>query len=295
MKPAKFDYYAPTTLAEATGLLKQHGFDAQIMAGGQSLMPLMNMRLARPQVLVDINRISQLDYISLTPEGGLAIGALTRLRTIERSTEAAERAPLMAAALPYIGHVQIRNRGTIGGSISHADPAAELPALSVALDAQFTLAREGSERVVNAADFFVTFFTTAKEQEEVLTEVRIPPLGPGWGWGFQEVSRRNGDFAMVGAISLIQLDDNGICQGARIVAFGVGGGPVRVSKAEEELLNKRADTAAFQAAARVVAEELDPISDIHASAEYRKEVGGTLVRRGLEAALINANSKSKSS
>ena len=288
MKPPKFDYYAPTTLAEATGLLQQHGYDAQIMAGGQSLMPLLNMRLARPQVLVDINRISQLDYISATPDGGLAIGALTRQRTIERSTESRERAPLLAAALPYIGHVQIRNRGTIGGSIAHADPAAELPALSVALDAQFTLAKAGGERVVNAADFFITFFTTAKEQEEVLTEIKIPPLGPGWGWGFQEVSRRGGDFAMVGAISLIQLDQNDICQGARIVAFGVGGAPVRVQKAEEELLNKRADSGAFEAAARVVSEVLEPESDIHASAQYRKEVGGTLTRRSLEAALINA-------
>ena len=288
MKPPKFEYFAPVTLSEATALLDQYGDDAKVLAGGQSLMPLLNMRLVRPEVVVDINRISQLQYISMTPDGGLAVGALTRQREVEFSSSVRETIPLLAAALPSIGHVPIRNRGTVGGSMVHADPAAELPAVSVALGAEFVLTATGNQRVVPAADFFLGYLTTAMEPAEVLTVVRFPALTGGWGWGFQEVCRREGDFAMVGAVTLVQLDEDHFCRNARIIMFGVGGSPVRVEQAEEILVGRQVSSRTVQDVARLVSEQLEPVSDIHASAQYRKEVGGVLARRTLEAALDRA-------
>lgn len=269
-------------------MLRQYGDEAKVLAGGQSLMPLLNMRLVRPKALVDINRIPQLDYIYPTAGGGLAIGALARQRAVERSLLVRERAPLLPEALPFVGHFQIRNRGTVGGSIAHADPAAELPALSVALGAEFVLAGDGRQRVVKAEDFFLTFLTTAIAPGELLTEVRFPALSGDWGWGFQEVCRREGDFALVGAVALLQLDDGGVCRGVRITTFGVGGTPLRLPRSEEAMLGQKVGGPLIKEAARLAAEALDPASDIHASAEYRKEVGGVLVGRTLEAALSRA-------
>jgi CO/xanthine dehydrogenase FAD-binding subunit len=288
MKPAPFDYCAPTDLAAALEILAQHGDEAKVLAGGQSLMPLMNMRLARPQVIVDINRIAELEYISQTPEGGFTIGALARQRALERSSVVREHNPLLAATLPLIGHFQIRNRGTIGGSLVHADPAAELPALSLALEAEIVLKSTAQERVVRAEDFFLSYLTTAIEPEEMLTEIRLPAWQPGWGWDVQEICRREGDFALVGAVSLLQVDDNDTCQTVRLTLFGVGGTPVRVRRAEEMLRGQRVDDEALAAVAQVVAEDLDPESDIHASATYRKEVGGVMARRTLAKALSRA-------
>ena len=181
MKPPRFEYFAPATLDEATALLDQYGPEAKVLAGGQSLMPLLNMRLVRPAVIVDINRISQLDHISSAPGRGLAIGALTRQRAAERSETVRESSPLLAEALPFIAHFPIRNRGTMGGSIVHADPAAELPAVSVALEAEMVLASSGNQRVVKAEDFFLAYLTTALEPNELLTEIRVPGLDGGWG------------------------------------------------------------------------------------------------------------------
>ncbi len=285
MKPAKFDYFDPSSLPEALALLGQYGDEAKILAGGQSLMPLMNMRLARPGVVVDINGIGGLDHISAAPDGGLTVGALTRQREVERSGLVRERTPVLAAAMPFIGHFQIRNRGTIGGSIAHADPSAEIPAVSLALDAEFVLASDGRERVMKAEEFFITHLTTALEPVEVLTQIRFPGSTGEWQWGFQEVCRREGDFALVGAIAMLQFDGGGVCQAARITMFGVGGTPMRMRTAEDILLGSSVDAKAREDAAKVVSEELDPDSDIHASALYRKEVGGVLVRRALEAAL----------
>ena len=231
MKPANIEYFAPTDLAEALDLLEQSGDEAKVLAGGQSLIPLMNMRLARPKVVIDINRIPGLDYISPRPEGGLAIGALTRQRSVERSGLAQEMTPVLADAMPAIGHFQIRNRGTVGGSMVHADPTAELPALGLALDAEFVLTSSSNQRVVIAEDFFVDSQATAIEPEELLTEIRIPPRSADWRWGFQEVCRREGDFALVGAVALLELDGDGVCRAARIRMFGVGGKPVRILKA----------------------------------------------------------------
>jgi CO/xanthine dehydrogenase FAD-binding subunit len=292
MKPAKFEYFAPTSLEETLELLQQHGDDASVLAGGQSLMPLMNMRLARPNVVVDINRVPALDYISPAPDGGLAIGALTRQRSVEKSVAVAEAVPVLTEAIPSIGHFQIRNRGTVGGSISHADPAAELPALCLALDGEFVLSSAAGQRVLKPEDFFISHLTTARAPEELLTEVRLPAQSPDrseeWKWGFQEVCRRQGDFAMVGTVTLLRLDSGGVCQSARIAMFGVAGTPVRIRRAEETLLGSPVNDNVLQDAARVVSEELDPDSDIHASAAYRKEVGGVIAYRSLAAALNRA-------
>jgi aerobic carbon-monoxide dehydrogenase medium subunit len=285
MKPAPFEYFAPTELAEALALLAQYGDEAKVLAGGQSLMPLMNMRLARPRVIIDINRLADLAYIAQTPEGGFAIGALTRQRTVERSSLVHDHHPLLAAAMPLIGHFQIRNRGTVGGSIVHADPAAELPALSLALEAEFVLHSATQQRVMKAEEFFVTYLTTAIEPIELLTEVRLPAWTREWGWGLREVCRREGDFAIVGAVSLLQLDARDTCQAARLTLFGVGGIPIRLRRAEEVLRGSPLHGTALDEVAKVVSEALQPDADLHASAVYRKEVGGVLARRTLEMAL----------
>ena len=289
MKPARFEYFDPTSLGEALELLKEHGDDAKVLAGGQSLMPLINMRLARPKVVIDINRVPGLDYISQTPDGGLAFGALTRLRSVEKSSLVQEMVPVLAAAMPSIGHVQIRNRGTVGGSISHADPAAELPAMCLALDAEIVLSNTLEERTLKPEDFFISPLTTAIETGELLTEIRLPARSEDWRWGFQEVCRRQGDFALVGCISLIRLDGDEICQDARITMFGAGGTALRIQQAEEALVGRPVDPSVLQDVARLVSEDLDPDSDIHASAAYRKEVGGVMARRSLEAAINRGN------
>ena len=288
MKPARFEYYDPESLDEAMALLEQQSEEAKVLAGGQSLMPLMNMRIARPAVIVDINRIRKLAHITPALDGGLAVGALTRHRAVERSPLVQERNPLLAAAIPYIGHFQIRNRGTIGGSVVHADPAAELPAVCVALEAELVLESSGNSRVLRAEDFFVSDYSTNIQPTELLTELRIPPWPPGSGWGFDEVCRRAGDFAVVGVAALIRLDGSDLCQGIRIALFGVGGTPVRMRKAEGALLGIRVDEQALQETERIVAENMKPESDIHASAQYRKEVAGVLARRTLAQAVARA-------
>jgi carbon-monoxide dehydrogenase medium subunit len=288
MKPAPFEYLAPLELQEALESLQQYGEEAKVLAGGQSLMPLMSLRLARPKVIIDINRLSRLSSISAAANGGLVIGALTRQRAIERSATVKERNPLLAAAMPLIGHFQIRNRGTVGGSLAHADPAAELPAVSVVLGAEFALQSARGERVVRAEDFFVDIMNTAIKPDELLTEIRIPGWRPGLGWAIDEISRRRGDFAMVGVAVLVQMDGSEACREARIALFGVGGKPVRVPRAEDMLRGKAPDQKILLEIARSVSDELDPDSDVHASAEYRKEVGGVLTRRALERAFLRA-------
>jgi len=288
MKPAPFEYFAPTEIAEALDVLARYGDEAKILAGGQSLMPLMNMRLARPRVLVDINRLAELAHISLGSDRALAIGALTRQRAVERASLDQVHNPLLAAVMPYLGHVQIRNRGTIGGSIMHADPAAELPALCLALRAEFVVRSAVRQRTVKAADFFLTYLTTAIEPVEMLLDIRFPAWNPQWRWGFQEVCRRQGDFALVGAVALLQIDEDAVCQAARLVMFGVGGTPVRLPRAEEMLSGQRPSRQVLDEVATAVAAELQPDADMHASAEYRQEVGGVVARRALEAALGQA-------
>ncbi len=294
MKPAPFDYYAPTALDEALSILAEHGDDAKLLAGGQSLMPMMNMRLATPQVVVDINRIAGLDGIAQTSGGGMAIGAMARQRTIERSGEVRQGNPLLADAMPLIGHFQIRNRGTIGGSVVHADPAAELPAVLLALDAELVLRNAERERIVPADAFFETFLTTVTEVDELLTEIRLPAWSSAWGWDIQEVSRRQGDFALVGSVAMVQVDDAEMCQAARLVLFGVGETPVRVHDAESRLIGQQLDDALLEEVAGIVADALEPEGDIHASAIYRKEVGGVMARRTLQQARTRVNGRGSS-
>ena len=288
MKPASFEYFAPATLNETLELLHEYGDEAKILAGGQSLMPLMNLRLARPKIIVDINRLSGLDGIASTAGGGLAIGALARQRVVEKSALVREQNPLLASAIPLIGHFQIRNRGTVGGSLTHADPAAELPALAVLLGCEFSLAHKGGVRVVAAADFFLGYMATAIGPGELLTEIRFPGWRPRAVWAIDEIARRKGDFALVGVALTAELDSSANVQDVAIVMFGAGGKPQRIDGAESMLKRRRVDQALLGELGRLVTEELEPGSDIHASAKYRKEVGGVLARRALESALARS-------
>jgi aerobic carbon-monoxide dehydrogenase medium subunit len=285
MKPAKFDYYDPTNLEEALALLDTHQGDGKVLAGGQSLMPLLNMRLARPNIVVDINRIQELNYVRAS-DGGIAIGALARQRALQTEKLIAERVPILQEAAYYIAHPQIRSRGTICGSIAHADPAAELPALALALDAEMTLTSAKAARTVGAETFFQSFFTTALEANEILTEVRFPAPSQDSAWSVLEISRRHGDFAIAGIVAGLSLDPNRqMIARARLVYFGVGATPVRVTAAEEALIGQAALEPAFEAAAQRAKQGLDPSNDIHASEEYRRAVVATLTKRALRAAL----------
>jgi carbon-monoxide dehydrogenase medium subunit len=288
MKPAPFAYFAPQAIDEALELLEQHGDEAKILAGGQSLMPLLSLRLARPRVIVDINRLANLAFIRERVDGGLTLGALTRQRALERSPEVQSQNPLLAATMPFIAHFQIRNRGTLGGSLAHADPAAELPAVALALEAELVLSSARAERVVQAKDFFLGYMTTAMEPNELLTEIRIPARRPRTGWAIEEVARRRGDFAMVGVAIVVELNAKQQCQEARIALFGVGEKPERMEPAEELVRGKEGSESQLAALAQTVSDDMRPLSDVHASAEYRKEVGGILTRRALENAFKRA-------
>ncbi|HYG63821.1 MAG TPA: xanthine dehydrogenase family protein subunit M [Thermoanaerobaculia bacterium] len=292
MKPAPFDYVAPDSLEEALDILARSGGDAKLLAGGQSLIPVMNFRLAQPSLLIDLNRLRGLDAIYMDsalngPE--LRLGALTRQRRLERDPLIAERAPLLREAVPYIAHPQIRNRGTVGGSIAHADPAAELPAVALALRARFRLQRSGGDRWVEARDFFLGLFTTVLEPEEMLTEIALPPLPPRTGWSFMEVARRHGDYAQAGLAALVTLDETGRCREARLVYLSVGDAPVEASKAAALLVGEALTPERIAAAAEVASrEEMDPDGDIHASAAFKRHLARVLTIRALGAAVARA-------
>ena len=286
MKLPDFEYEAPTTLAEAVGLLAEHQDEASVLAGGQSLIPLMALRLARPPVLVDINGLSELSGVSVS-DGWVAVGAMTREYVAEESGTVTESVPLLAAALPLIGHEAIRSRGTIGGSLAHADPAAELPAVARALDAEFVVRSQSGERVIPAAEWFEGYLATARRPDEILVEVRFPAAGPGTGASFQEVARRHGDFAMVGLAASLTLA-GGAVSDARLAFSGVADVPVRAAEAEAFLVGQEPSAQLFEEAARRATADIDPPADLHGSAEYRKKVAAALVRRGLRAAADSA-------
>jgi carbon-monoxide dehydrogenase medium subunit len=288
MKPASFEYHRPDSVDEALALLAEHGYDAKLLAGGQSLVPAMNFRLAAPAVLIDLNRIPGLDDLA-EADGALRIGAMVRQRAAERSPLVAARAALLAETLPYVAHAQIRNRGTIGGSIAHADPAAEMPAVMLALDARFHLRGPNGTRVVTAGDFFTGLFGTALEAEEMLVEVEIPPAAPRTGWAFDEVSRRHGDYALAGIAATVQVDDAGRCTSARIALLSVGDGPVLAAEAAAALVGSDPSDANIRAAAEAAAQrDIDPPGDIHASPAYRRQLVDVLVRRVLPRAFARA-------
>jgi carbon-monoxide dehydrogenase medium subunit len=283
VKPPAFAYFAPRSLAEALALAAEHAEDGKLLAGGQSLMPALNFRLSSPAALVDLNRVEGLAGISAPVGGGLSIRAMTRHRAVERSAEVRERCPLLSAVMPHIAHVQIRNRGTIGGSLSHADPAAELPAVTTACDAQFVIAARGGERTVPAGEFFLGTFTTALEADEILSEIRVPQWPQGRRWAFREINRRHGDFAIAGVALWLDLDDAepAVCKDAHIVLFGVSETPVRMIASEDYLKGRAVAEADMREAAALAEDAFDPMSDLHASAEYRREVGCVLLRRAL--------------
>lgn len=281
MKPAPFAYYDPHTLGEAVALLEEHGAEAKLIAGGQSLVPLLNMRLARPAAVIDLNRIDGMDYIR-EENGWLAIGSMTRQRAIERSDLVRGRQPLLHAATKLIAHPQIRNRGTIGGSLAHADPAAEYPAVALALGGQVTVSGPGGQRTIQANDLFVTYLTTSLQPAEIVTEIRLPAPPERTGWSFLELSRRRGDFALVGVAATLTLAPDGAYSDARIALFGVGATPVRALAAETLLRGERPNPGLFAAAGATAKREIgEPLSDIHASAEYRRHLVGVLTRRAL--------------
>lgn len=288
MKPPPFEYHAPSTTLEALQVLSQVGSDGKVLAGGQSLMPLLNLRLARPAHIVDINALQPEIGQIRADNGGLAIGAMTRQRAAERSSLIAERCPLLAEALPLIGHIQIRNRGTIGGSLAHADPASELPAVAVVLNAELVARSARGERTIPAEGFFVSFLTTALEPDELLVEVRLPGWPEGAGWAYQEVSRRHGDFAMVGVAALVRLNGNGSIAEARLGYTGAAPSPVRAREAEQALNGQQPSAESFAAAAELAANTLDPVGDVHAPAAYRLHVARVLTRRALQTAVSRA-------
>jgi aerobic carbon-monoxide dehydrogenase medium subunit len=285
MKLPYFEYEAPTTVAEAIDLLAEHLDEASVLAGGQSLIPLLALRLARPAVLIDVNGIEELSGVSAV-NGWVAIGAMTREYVAEESETVADTVPLLAAALPLIGHEAIRSRGTIGGSLAHADPAAELPAVARALDAEFVVRGQSGMRVIPAAQWFQGYLTTSRRPDELLTEVRFPTARPGTGTSFQEVARRHGDFAIVGLAASLTLSDGAISD-ARLALAGISDVPVRAAAAEDLLAGERPSTELFDEAARRATDDLDPPGDLHGSSDYRKTVAAAMVRRGLRAAADN--------
>jgi carbon-monoxide dehydrogenase medium subunit len=281
MKPAPFEYRRPESLDEALAIFAELGTDAKALAGGQSLVPAMNFRLARPAVVVDLNRIAPLTYIEERADGGLSIGAMTRQRVAERSGTVAAKAPLLSEALPWIAHPQIRNRGTIGGSLAHGEPAAELPAVMVALDARFLLKSRTASRTVAAQDFYAGRCTTVLGPDELLIEIQIPARPPSAASSFKEVARRHGDLALVGVAVQLTMDQRGVCSSARIALLSAGDRPVLAAKAMAVLAGAELKQTSIEEAARVAAESVEPPADIHASSGYRRQLVRVLVGRAL--------------
>ena len=280
MKPPPFDYLAPSSLDEALAAIAAPEGETKLLAGGQSLVPLMNLRLAVPEQLVDLNALVGLDTIA-EADGGVSIGSMSRQSGAEHSPLVRERVPALAEALTRIGHFQIRNRGTVGGSIAHADPVAELPATLLALGGRVTAASaERGERQIDADEFFRGFFTTALQPDEILTKTWFPCSEAGTGWSVQEVVRRSGDFALVSAVTVLRLD-NGIVAEPRIAMGGVADRPTRATAAEEAIAGQTPSAEAARAAGDAARESLDPTGDVHGSTDYRREVAGVLVERSI--------------
>ena len=289
MKPAPFEYVAPDSIAEAASILAENGDDAKIIAGGQSLVPAMNFRLVQPTLLVDINRLTDLDYIRR--EGnGLKIGALTRQRTIEKDLLVQVHSPLLYETMPHIAHWQIRNRGTIGGSLIHADPAAELPVIMVALGARFLIHSINGTRWLKAVDCFEGLFTTDLSPTEMLIEVEIPFMAPRTGCCFLEFARRKGDFALLGVAAVLTLDESGVCSDAKLVYLNAGEIPVSAVQAASMLIGETPTLELFEAAAdKAASSEINPSGDIHASEPYLRHLGRVLTKRALNNALARVH------
>jgi len=285
VKPAPFEYYAPTTLDEALELMARFGDQARPIAGGQSLVPLMNFRLLRPAQLIDLNGIRELNFITAENDQ-LRIGAMARQRALEKSSVVADRWPLLKEASAFIGHIQIRNRGTVGGSLAHAFPSAELPVALVTLGASFVLRSRDKRRTIPAGDFFQSYMTTALEPGELLTEIIVPSSTPASGASYQEVSRRHGDFALAGAAALIAVDARGTIERARLTLTGTT--PIRAEEAEQSLVGQQPREELFLNATQLATKDLEQESDIHATADYRRSVCAVLAQRALAQAAQRA-------
>jgi carbon-monoxide dehydrogenase medium subunit len=283
VKNPPFIYHRPESLDEALGLLAAHGNDAKVLAGGQSLLPTMALRLGPPEQLIDISHIPDLAKISVAPDHSVSIGALVRHAGAERSNDIARNAPLIHQAMPHVGHRAIRTRGTVVGSIAHADPAAEMPAVVLATGATMVAQSSAGTREIPAQNFFEGYLTTALRPDELLTEVRFPEWATTSGGAVVELSRRHGDFAMVGLACHIQISADNI-EHAALAFFGVGPTPVRVSLVESQLIGQPPTADVFAAAAAAVSATLSPTADLHGSANYRKHLAGVLTVRGLTAA-----------
>jgi carbon-monoxide dehydrogenase medium subunit len=286
VKPAPFEYHVPESVADAVALLAEHGDEAKPLAGGQSLVPMLALRLTRFEHLVDLNRVDELSRIELS-NGSLVVGAMTRQAALERSDEAGA-VPLLALAAPLIGHFQIRNRGTVGGSIAHADPAGELPAVALALDAVLEVSSAGGTRDVAAIDFFVGTWTTSLEDQDLLCAIRFPVWDGRCGFAVDEVARRHGDFALTGVVCGVTLGADDTVQRAAIAMLGMCATPVRATAAEAALVGSTPSTDDLAEIGQVAVRDLEPPTDIHASTAYRTKVGAHVVARGLTSALERA-------
>jgi len=290
MKPAPFDYYAPASVEEALSHLTSLGYDGKVLAGGQSLIPAMNFRMARPAALVDLNNVAELFYIKPLEAGSLAIGAMTRDSTVENDPLVKRYFPVVGEVLKTVAHVQIRNRGTFGGAVAHADPAAQIPALTVALKAKLLIRKQGGERWVDAENFFIGPFMTVLQPEELLVEVVLPPMANHSGASFQWVSRQRGGYTQAAVISVVTMDDHGRCKDVRVVLFSVGENPILTQAASQILVGKLPTAEVItEVAAKIAKYEVDPASDLHGTSEYRRHLVNVLVDRSLSEAFKQAN------
>lgn len=288
MKPAPFEYHAPDSIEEALFLLHNSGSDAKLLAGGQSLVPAMNFRVVQPSVLIDLNRMPELGYIRENGEC-LRIGAMTRERHLEFDASISQRTPLLHEAAPHIAHPQIRNRGTIGGSIVNADPAAELPVLMLASQARLKARNASGERWIDAKDFFVGMFTTALEPDEILVEIELPFMSSRTGWSFLEVAPRAGDYAMMGVAALVTLDESGKCQNVKLVYLNAGDGPVDATQAAQLLQGEMFKDELIDSAAQIASsQEINPFGNIHASVQYQRHLANVLTKKALHIAVKRA-------
>lgn len=291
MKPPVFDYQRADTLEHACELLTTCGDDVKILAGGQTLIPMLNFRLARPKVLVDISNVPDRNRVADEADG-IRIAATTVQRYVEKSTAVQRRLPLLHEAIQHIAHFQIRNKGTIGGSIVNADPASELPAMSLVFDAKFEIMTSDETRVMPAEELFVTYMTTSLGPDEILSSIYFPEPPENTGWGFHEVARRSGDYALAGSTALVTLDAAGVCTRARVALFGVSPTPVRATDAEEMLVGNRFSSALATEAAHAIHAVVDPESDVHVTKAYRSSVVETLTARAIEDA-FNRNGSAR--
>lgn len=287
MKPAKFDYYCPNTVESALSLLDESGFDGKIIAGGQSLVPIMNMRLSAPDCLIDINHLNDLDFIEFDNEK-VKIGTLTRQSRVESSSLIKDKSGLLSEAVPFIGHVQTRNRGTFGGSLVHADPSAEIPLSLMATGGSVLIASTEETREVAVEDFFVTYLTTDLLPTELLTEVHIPIWEGRIGYSFNEISRRHGDFALVASACQLTLDDQNKISQVRLALGGVEAVPLLVDDANQIMIGEQLSKSLLNKVADIVATSVDPESDLHASADYRRHLATVLTKRTLQSAYNRA-------